>query len=64
MASEEKEWATLLAEVFERLTAKHASMTYDFNGLTFESENSGKTEGTVVPTGRVKISGKLTISAG
>ena len=64
MASKEKEWVTLLAEVLERLTEKHASITYEFNGLTFESETSAENKGIAVPPVKIKINGKITISAG
>ncbi len=58
--AEEQEWANLLAEVFDKLTEKHASITYDFNDL----EMKGRVErnGEVVPTGTVSLTGKLTIS--
>lgn len=58
---EEQEWANLLAEVFDKLTEKHASITYDFDNL----EVSGKVErgGKIVPTGTVSLKGKLTITA-
>jgi hypothetical protein len=59
--AEEQEWANLLAEIFEKLTQKHASITYDFENL----EMAGKIikDGEVVPTGTVSLSGKLTITA-
>lgn len=58
---EEQEWANLLAEVFDKLTEKHASITYDFDNL----EMNGKVEraGKIVPTGTVSLKGKLTITA-
>ena len=31
--TEEQEWASLLAEVFDKLTAKHAAITYKFDKL-------------------------------
>ena len=40
--AEEQEWANLLAEVFDKLTEKHASITYDFDDL----EMKGKVEKT------------------
>jgi len=59
--AEEQEWANLLAEIFDKLTQKHASITYDFENL----EMKGKVErgGKVIPTGTVSLSGKLTITA-
>jgi hypothetical protein len=59
--AEEQEWANLLAEVFDKLTAKHASITYEFDDL----EMKGRVErgGKVVPTGTVSLKGKLTITA-
>ena len=59
--AEEQEWANLLAEIFDKLTAKHASITYDFDNL----EMTGKVEkgGKIVPTGTVNLKGKLTITA-
>ncbi len=59
--TEEQEWASLLAEVFDKLTEKHASITYAFENL----EMKGKVErgGKIVPTGTVSLSGKLTITA-
>lgn len=64
MVSKEKEWITLLAEVLERLTEKHASITYEFNGLTFESETATENKGIAIPPVKVKINGKITITAG
>lgn len=64
MTSKEKEWVTLLAEILERLTEKHTSITYEFNGLTFESENAGENKGIPIPPVKIKISGKITITAG
>ena len=59
--NEEQEWANLLAEIFDKLTAKHATITYDFENL----EMKGQVErgGKKVPTGTVSLSGKLTITA-
>ena len=59
--AEEQEWANLLAEVFDKLTQKHASITYDFENLEMKGiiEKGGKK----VPTGTVSLSGKLTITA-
>ena len=58
--AEEQEWANLLAEVFDKLTEKHASITYNFDNL----EMSGKVDrgGKQVPTGIVSLKGKLTIT--
>ena len=58
--TEEQEWANLLAEVFDKLTEKHASITYNFDNL----EMSGKVDrgGKQVPTGTVNLKGKLTIT--
>lgn len=64
MVSKEKEWVTLLAEILERLTEKHASITYEFNELTFESETATEDKGITIPPVRVKINGKITITAG
>ena len=59
--TEEQEWANLLAEIFVKLTQKHAAITYDFDNL----EMAGKImkDKQVVPTGTVSLSGKLTITA-
>ncbi|NNL58813.1 MAG: hypothetical protein HKP31_05055 [Nitrosopumilus sp.] len=59
--AEEQEWANLLAEIFDKLTQKHASITYDFENL----ELAGKVEkeDKVIPTGTVSLTGKLTITA-
>ncbi|HJJ21146.1 MAG: hypothetical protein O2834_00780 [Crenarchaeota archaeon] len=59
--AEEQEWANLLAEIFEKLTEKHAAITYDFHNL----EMAGKImkDNVVVPTGTISLSGKLTITA-
>ena len=58
--AEEQEWANLLAEVFDKLTEKHAAITYQFDDL----EMKGKVErnGKVIPTGTVSLKGKLTIT--
>lgn len=58
--AEEQEWAKLLSEVFDKLTEKHAAITYHFDNL----EMSGKVErgGKIVPTGTVALKGKLTIT--
>ena len=63
MKSAEGEWVNLLAEVFERLTDKHASITYNFNDVTFELDKSN-TGGKFIPAGKIKINGKITITAG
>ena len=59
--AEEQEWANLLAEVFDKLTEKHASITYDFEDL--EMKGRVEREGKIVPTGTVSLTGKLTITA-
>ena len=58
--TEEQEWASLLAEVFDKLTAKHAAITYKFDKL----ELSGMVErnGKKVSTGTVVLTGGLTIT--
>ncbi|RMW36547.1 MAG: hypothetical protein EA437_01305 [Candidatus Nitrosomarinus sp.] len=58
---EEQEWANLLAEIFDKLTQKHAAITYEFDNL----EMAGKVtkDKQVVPTGTVSLTGKLTITA-
>ena len=63
MKSAEGEWVNLLAEVFERLTDKHASITYNFNDVTFELDKSNTGE-KFLPAGKIKINGKITITAG
>lgn len=63
MKSQEGEWVNLLAEVFERLTAKNASITYDFDNVTFEADRADSS-GKYFPTGRIKVNGKITITAG
>lgn len=63
MKSAEGEWVNLLAEIFERLTDKHASITYAFNDVTFELDKSN-TGGKFLPAGKIKINGKITITAG
>ena len=63
MSTVEGEWVTLLAEVFERLTAKHTSISYDFNGVTFEADRTDS-KGKYLPTGKVTITGKITITVG
>ena len=59
--TEEQEWANLLAEIFDKLTQKHASITYHFDNL----EMAGKImkDKQVVPTGTVSLTGNLTITA-
>jgi len=59
--TEEQEWANLLSEIFEKLTAKHASISYDFKDLQVVGEKKG-TDGPI-PTGKVSLNGKLTITA-
>lgn len=63
MKSAEGEWINLLAEVFERLTDKHASITYAFNDVTFEADKESG-PGKFLPAGKIKINGKITITAG
>ncbi|MCY3854136.1 MAG: hypothetical protein OXF28_01415 [Thaumarchaeota archaeon] len=62
MGNEEKEWASLLAEIFERLTSKHASITYEFDNMTLEGTKSNTSDITI-PNGKISINGKLTISS-
>ncbi|GKS66797.1 hypothetical protein YTPLAS73_03440 [Nitrosarchaeum sp.] len=59
--AEQQEWANLLAEIFEKLTQKHASITYDFGNL--ELQGKIQKEDKVIPTGTVSLTGKLTITA-
>ena len=59
--AEEQEWANLLAEIFDKLTQKHASIAYDFENL--EMQGRVQKEGNIVPTGSVSLTGKLTITA-
>ncbi|MDH3312279.1 MAG: hypothetical protein OEM28_03920 [Nitrosopumilus sp.] len=59
--AEEQEWANLLAEIFEKLTQKHASITYEFEDLSMNGRI--EKEGKVIPTGTVSLTGKLTITA-
>jgi len=58
--TEEQEWASLLAEVFDKLTAKHAAISYKFDKL----ELSGMVDrnGKKVSTGTVVLTGGLTIT--
>ena len=51
--TEEQEWANLLAEVFDKLTAKHAAITYEFDNLEMNGvvERNGKKQ----PTGTVSL---------
>lgn len=59
--AEQQEWANLLAEIFEKLTQKHASITYEFENLDFQGKI--QKEGKGIPTGIVSLNGKLTITA-
>lgn len=59
--AEEQEWANLLAEIFDKLTQKHASITYDFEDL--EMKGWIEKEGAKIPTGTIALTGKLTITA-
>ncbi|HIH45858.1 MAG TPA: hypothetical protein HA292_02065 [Candidatus Nitrosotenuis sp.] len=58
--TEEQEWASLLSEVFDRLTTKHAAITYEFKDLVVAGEKKGPSG--PIPTGKVTLNGKLTIS--
>lgn len=58
---EEQEWANLLVGVFDKLTQKHASITYDFEDL--QMKGIVEKEGGAVPTGTVSLTGKITITA-
>ena len=40
--AEEQEWANLLAEIFDKLTQKHASITYDFENLEMQGKGKGQ----------------------
>ena len=59
--TEEQEWANLLAEIFDKLTQKHASITYHFDNLEMAGKIMKNEQ--VVPTGTVSLTGKLTITA-
>lgn len=61
MSSAEKEWINLLAEILERLTDKHPSISCDFNNVSFVGETPN-TQGEYLPAGKVNINGKITIS--
>ena len=58
--TEDQEWANLLAEFFDKLTSKHAAITYEFENLEMNGvvERNGKKQ----PTGTVALTGKLTIT--
>jgi len=58
--AEQQELSNLLAEIFEKLTQKHASITYDFGNL--ELQDKIQKEGKVIPTGTVSLTGKMTIT--
>ena len=58
--TEEQEWASLLAEVFDKLTAKHAAITYKFDKL--EMAGTVERNGKRIPTGTVILTGGLTIT--
>jgi hypothetical protein len=51
----------LLAEIFDKLTQKHASITYEFEDLSMNGRI--EKEDKVIPTGTVSLTGKLTITA-
>ena len=59
--TEEQEWASLLAEVFDKLTAKHAAITYKFDKL--EMTGTVERNGKKISTGTVILTGGLTITA-
>lgn len=59
--AEEQEWANLLAEIFQKLTEKNASISYDFVNL--EMQGRLERDGKVIPTGTISLNGKLTITA-
>lgn len=62
MGSKEQEWVSLLGEIFEKLTAEHASITYEFKDLKLQGGKINK-DGVSLPSGTVRVSGKLTISS-
>jgi len=57
------EWVGLLAEVFERMSAANATITYDFDNVTFEASRV-EAGGKALPSGKVRINGKITITSG
>jgi len=57
--AEQQEWANLLAEIFEKLTQKHASITHDFGNL----ELQGKIRKEVTPNRYSFFNSKLSITA-
>ena len=63
MKSAESEWVAVLAEVFERLSASNTTITYDFKDVTFEAD-SVEAGGKRLPSGRLKVNGRLTITSG
>lgn len=50
----------LLAEIFQKLTEKHAPIRYDFGNT--ELQGKIQKEDKVIPTGTVSLIGKLTIT--
>ena len=58
---EEQEWANLLAGVLDKLTQKHAPITYDFENR--EMKGIVEKEDKAIPAGTVSPTGKLTITA-
>lgn len=63
MKSAESEWVGLLAEVFERMSAANATITYDFDNVTFEASRV-EAGGKALPSGKVRINGRITITSG
>lgn len=63
MRSNEREWVNFLEEVFERLSTKNSSISYDFESVVFET-NRIKTKRKIIPQGIITLNGKLTITAG
>ena len=61
--SAESEWVGVLAEVFERLSATNTTITYDFKDVTFEADKV-QAGGKILPSGKLKINGRVTITSG
>lgn len=63
MKSAESEWVSVLAEIFERLSTMNTTITYDFKDVTFETDKI-QAGGKSLPSGKLKINGRIMITSG
>jgi hypothetical protein len=57
------QWATLLTELFDRLTGKSAEVTYNFQNLQIDMPRAVGPQGTELGSAKWVVNGRVSITA-